>query len=65
MKRPNLFGPADDAQPPGHTGGLLPSLRTHYPLAVREALAALAEQRPPWPLYLRERERILKGAQGG
>ena len=45
-----------------NTGGILPSMRPHYPASVARALHALAERRPPWPEYVRERARILEAA---
>jgi hypothetical protein len=41
------------------SGGMLPSIRTAYTLAQREALNALAESRPTLERYLQERQRIL------
>ena len=42
-------------------GGAMPMLRPHYPARIAKLLHALAERRPPWPEYLRERDRILEG----
>ena len=58
-----MFGRSVDAAPE-RGGGTMPSLRTHYPLPVRQALHALAEARPPWPEYLRLRRAILERARG-
>jgi hypothetical protein len=46
----------------GRGGGMLPSFRTAYPLATREALAQLAESRPTPEVYASERARILAAA---
>ncbi len=62
MGRRGLLGPPNTGknnQGAGF-GGLLPSVRPHYHPATASALHALAELRPPWPEYLRERQRILE-----
>jgi hypothetical protein len=42
-------------------GGSMPMLRPHYPARIARQLHDLAERRPPWAEYLRERARILEG----
>ena len=58
-----MFGRANDGSDKRPGGGNLPSLRPHYPQHIAQALHDLAERRPPWPDYLRERQRILEGHQ--
>ena len=55
-----LFGASADAGPM-RGGGILPSYRPTYPARIARQLHDLAERRPPWPEYLRERARILEG----
>ena len=43
------------------SGGCMPTIRTTYPLATREALATLAESNPTPAVYASERARILAG----
>jgi hypothetical protein len=38
-------------------------LRPHYPARIARQLHDLAERRPPWAEYLRERARILEGTE--
>lgn len=58
-KRALLGGRATDGSDREYLGKFLPTYRTTYSLAVREALHALAESNPTPDQYHRERARIL------
>ena len=61
MSRRGLLGAATDRSDRRPGGGCFP-MRPHYPHHVARALHELAERRPPWPEYVRERARILEAA---
>jgi hypothetical protein len=58
-KQSLLGGTATDGSDRGYVGKFLPTYRTTYPRAIREALHALAESNPTPETYHRERARIL------
>lgn len=60
MKRRSIYTQEPVSEAGRTTGGNMLSMRTHYPAHVARALHALAERRPPWPEYVRERARILE-----